>query len=183
MKAYSFLVTLSLAIVLVNAFSTEEHVKRFFRPEHRSLLPEVTSLQLQDEPALVPQNDESTKCLAHCEPQCERVKVPDFLQVTITPLCFNSGLTTLNLKSLRSILPMHTFLMPHLSTYYRAKVCCHLMPNLSWFFPYFTEIRKLPQIWRRTNQLRVSLNCCVPKETQVPMSVYVPVSVRLLPSM
>ncbi|KAL9962881.1 hypothetical protein ACROYT_G032031 [Oculina patagonica] len=80
MKAYSFLVTLSLAIVLVNAFSTEEHVKRFFRPEHRSLLPEVTSLQLQDEPALVPQNDESTKCLAHCEPQCERVKVPDFLQ-------------------------------------------------------------------------------------------------------
>ena len=84
MKAYSFLVTLSLAIVLVSAFNTEEHVRRFFRPEHRSLLPEVTSLQLQDEPALsVPQNDDSTKCLAHCEPQCERVNVPDFLKVKI----------------------------------------------------------------------------------------------------
>lgn len=88
MKTCSFLVTLSLAIVLVNAFRTEEHVKRFFRPEHRSLLPAITSLQLhQDEsvraPA-APQNDESTKCLAHCEPQCPRLDVPGFLEVNIT---------------------------------------------------------------------------------------------------
>ena len=81
MKMYSFLVTLSLAIVLANALSTEEHVRSFFRPEHRRLLPEVTSLQLQDEALAAPQNDDSTKCLAHCEPQCDRVDVPPYLQV------------------------------------------------------------------------------------------------------
>ena len=90
---YSFLVTLSLAIVLANALSTEEHVRSFFRPEHRDLLPEVTSLQLQDEPALkVPQNDDSTKCLAHCEPQCDNVKVPPYLTVNIhIRHCFTPG--------------------------------------------------------------------------------------------
>lgn len=87
MKACSYLVIISLAIVMVNAFNTEEHVKRFFRPEHRPLLPAVTSLQLEDEsigaPA-DPQNDESTKCLAKCEPKCEALQVPDFLTVNIT---------------------------------------------------------------------------------------------------
>ncbi|XP_078383831.1 uncharacterized protein LOC144666300 [Oculina patagonica] len=82
MKTCSFLVTFSLAIVLVNAFSTEEHVKRFFRPEHRALLPAITSLQLEDESirAPAPQNDESTKCLAPCEPTCNKLEVPDFLE-------------------------------------------------------------------------------------------------------
>ena len=90
MKAYSFLFTLSLAIVLVNSFSTEEHVKRFFRPEHRSLLPAVTSLQLADESLRAPaqQNDESTKCLAHCEPQCNKLDVPNFLTVNIISYFF-----------------------------------------------------------------------------------------------
>lgn len=87
MKTFGFLVTFSLAIVLVNAgFSTEEHVKRFFRPEHRALLPEVTDLELEDDSAdvvPVPQNDESTKCLSVCEPKCEKLEVPDYLTVNI----------------------------------------------------------------------------------------------------
>ena len=62
MKTRSCLVTLSLALAFVNAFTTEEHVKRFFRPDHRALLPETTSLEFRDEPALLTssQNDEST---------------------------------------------------------------------------------------------------------------------------
>ena len=87
MKAFGFLVTFSLAIVLANAFSTEEHVKRFFRPEHRALLPDATSLQLEDdsaEVAPVPQNDESTKCLSVCEPHCKELDVPYYLTVNIT---------------------------------------------------------------------------------------------------
>lgn len=87
MKTCSFLVTLSLAIVLVNGFNTEEHVKRFFRPEHRPLLPAITSLQLEDESNRVPAslNDDSTKCLAKCEPECKKLQVPDFLTVTDKP--------------------------------------------------------------------------------------------------
>jgi len=90
MKTCSFLVTLSLAIVLVNAFNTEEHVKRFFRPEHRPLLPAITSLQLEDESNRVPAslNDDSTKCLAKCEPECKKLQVPDFLTVNISLLPF-----------------------------------------------------------------------------------------------
>lgn len=97
MKFYIFLVTLSLAIFLVSAFSTEEHVKRFFRPEHRALLPETTSLQLRDELALIAQNDESTKCLAHCEQECENINVEDFLRVRVACqfFFFISGLTEL----------------------------------------------------------------------------------------
>ena len=86
MNTFGFLVTFSLAIVLANAFSTEEHVKRFFRPEHRALLPEITDLQLEDDSAAVapvPQNDESTKCLSVCEPKCEKLEVPYFLTVNI----------------------------------------------------------------------------------------------------
>ncbi|XP_020630100.1 uncharacterized protein LOC110067148 [Orbicella faveolata] len=83
MKTFGFLVTFSLAIVLANAFSTEEHVKRFFRPEHRALLPHATSLQLEDDSAaVVPvENDESTKCLSVCEPQCKVLEVPNYLTV------------------------------------------------------------------------------------------------------
>lgn len=91
MKTCSFLVTFSLAIVLVNAFSTEEHVKRFFRPEHRPLLPAITSLQLREDEsyrAPAPLNDDSTKCLAHCEPECKKLQVPDFLTVNIIVLLF-----------------------------------------------------------------------------------------------
>ena len=91
MRTCSFLVTFSLAIVLVNALSTEEHVKRFFRPEHRPLLPAINSLQLDDESnkAPAPLNDDSTKCLAHCEPDCEKLEVPDFLTVNISFLVFS----------------------------------------------------------------------------------------------
>ena len=88
MKTCSFLVTFSLAIVLVNAFSTEEHVKRFFRPEHRPLLPAITSLQLREDEsyrAPAPLNDDSTKCLAHCEPECKKLHTEknrkNFLQI------------------------------------------------------------------------------------------------------
>ena len=84
MKTCSCLLTLSLALAFVNAFSTEEHAKRFFRPEHRALLPETTSLEFRDEPALLTssQNDESTKCLAHCEPSCEKLDIPEYLRVS-----------------------------------------------------------------------------------------------------
>ena len=84
MKTCICLVTLSLVLAFVNAFSTEEHVKRFFCPEHRALLPETTSLEFRDEPALLTssQNDESTKCLAHCEPSCEKLDVPAYLTVS-----------------------------------------------------------------------------------------------------
>ena len=97
MRTCSFLVTFSLAIVLVNALSTEEYVKRFFRPEHRPLLPAIIGLQLDDEynKAPAPLNDDSTKCLAHCEPDCKKLEVPDFLTVNISflPLRFPSTQT------------------------------------------------------------------------------------------
>ena len=84
MKTCICLVTLSLVLPFLNAFSTEEHVKRFFRPEHRALLPETTSLEFRDEPALLTssQNDESTKCLAHCEPSCEKLDILAYLRVS-----------------------------------------------------------------------------------------------------
>ena len=90
MKTCTFLVTFSLSMVLVNAFSTEEHVRGLFRPEHRVYLPEATSLQLEDESAVVnvPQNDESTKCLSVCEPKCDKLDVPDYLTVNITSISF-----------------------------------------------------------------------------------------------
>lgn len=113
-KMYSFLVTLSLTIVFANALSTEEQVRSFFRPEHRDLLPEVTSLQLRDEPALkVPQNDDSTKCLAHCEPQCDNVKVPQYLTVNIH---IRYGFALLVLNSLLSSMRCNRA-APHLVNY------------------------------------------------------------------
>ena len=89
MKTCSFLVTFSLAMVLVTAFSTEEHVRQFFRPEHRVHLPETGSAlvgDLEDESAVanVPQNDDSTKCLSVCEPKCDKLDVPSYLAVNIT---------------------------------------------------------------------------------------------------
>lgn len=83
MKTYSFFVSFIFAIAMVNGFSTEEHVKRFFCPEHRALLPDLTSLQIEDENAVarVPQNNDSTRCLAHCEPDCKKLDVPEFLTV------------------------------------------------------------------------------------------------------
>lgn len=85
MKTFGFFVTFSLVIALANTFSTEEHVRRFFRPEHRALLPDANSLQLEDESAAVApvENDESTKCLSVCEPQCKQLDVPDYLTVNI----------------------------------------------------------------------------------------------------
>ena len=82
MKICSFLVAFSLTVVLANALSTQEHVKRFFRPEHRMYLPDTSTLQLEDESS-VPQNDESTKCLSVCEPTCQKLNVPEYLTVNI----------------------------------------------------------------------------------------------------
>ncbi|XP_068705155.1 uncharacterized protein [Montipora foliosa] len=80
MKSCSFLVIFSLSVSLVNAFSTEEHVKRFFRPEHRVYLPQTNPLmQLEDESVEVHQHDESTKCLSVCEPRCDKLDIPDYL--------------------------------------------------------------------------------------------------------
>ena len=97
MKTFGFLVTFALTIVLANTFSTEEHVKRFFRPEHRALLPDATSLQLEDDSAAVApvENDESTKCLSVCEPQCKELDVPDYLTVNITQISLLSALSAL----------------------------------------------------------------------------------------
>lgn len=90
MKTCSFFVSFTLAIAIVNGFSTEERVKRFFRPEHRALLPDLISFQIEDENSVarVPQNDDSTQCLAHCEPECQKLDVPDFL--TVRKFCFLS---------------------------------------------------------------------------------------------
>ena len=88
MKACSFFATFSLAIFMANALTTEEHVRTMFRPEHRVHLPERGMLNLQedDSSALVSklstqQGDESTKCLALCEPKCDKLNVPYYLQV------------------------------------------------------------------------------------------------------
>ena len=86
MKICGFIITFSLALVLVNALSTHEKVRRFFRPEHRMyLVPDATALQLEDESAVanVPQNDDSTKCLSVCEPKCDKLDVPGYLTVNI----------------------------------------------------------------------------------------------------
>lgn len=85
MKTFSFLVSLFLAMVMANAFNTEEHVKRFFRPEHRAYLPDSSLLQ-EDESAVVnvEQNDESKKCLSVCEPKCDKLDVPDYLTVNLS---------------------------------------------------------------------------------------------------
>ncbi|KAM7425922.1 hypothetical protein ABFA07_022453 [Porites harrisoni] len=87
MKACSFFATFSLAIFMANALTTEEHVRTMFRPEHRVHLPEPGMLNLQedDSSALVSklstqQGDESTKCLALCEPKCDKLNVPYYLQ-------------------------------------------------------------------------------------------------------
>lgn len=127
---YSFLVTLSLAIVFANALSTEEHVRSFFRPEHRDLLPEVKSLQLQDEPALkVPQHDDSTKCLAQCEPQCGNVKVEPYLTVNIHIWhCFTSGPKFVILK----VRPSPHLRMNHDMQIRHAKT--RRWTNISFFF-------------------------------------------------
>lgn len=80
-KTYGFFVSFIFTIAMANGFSTEEHVKRFFCPEHRALLPDLTSLQIEDKNAgaRVPQNDDSTRCLAHCEPDCKKLDAPEFL--------------------------------------------------------------------------------------------------------
>ena len=93
MKTCSFLIVLFLAMVSVNARRfrhTEEHVKRFFRPEHRQYLPDTTMLQLQVEDGREVekiqrvQEDDSKKCLPVCESECDEVKVPEYLLVSIT---------------------------------------------------------------------------------------------------
>ena len=121
MRTCSFLLTFSLAVVLVNALSTKEHVKRFFRPEHRPLLPAIIGLQLDDESkkAPAPLNDDSTKCLAHCEPDCKKLQVPYFLTVNTSFLLFLYffhtnvfNLTAIELKLFNFALFLS---MPHLS--------------------------------------------------------------------
>lgn len=75
-----------LAIALVNCMTTEEHVRHFFRPEHRAYLAKTTSLTLEDDSVAAenaPQNDESKKCLSDCEPTCDKLNVPDYLTVNI----------------------------------------------------------------------------------------------------
>jgi len=92
MKTYSFLIVLFLAMVSVNArrfLHTKEHVKRFFRPEHRQYLSDTTMLQLQDEDEKEVkkiqqvQEDDSTKCLPVCESECDDVEVPGYLLVSV----------------------------------------------------------------------------------------------------
>lgn len=81
MKTYSFLVSFIFATAMANGFSTEEHIKRFFCSEHRALLPDLTSLKIEDQNAgaRVPQNNDSTRCLPHSEPDCKKLDAPEFL--------------------------------------------------------------------------------------------------------
>ena len=89
-------VILFLVMVSVNAgmLNIEEHVKRFFRAEHRKYLPETTMTGLQeDENALenVVQRDESTKCMSVCEEKCDaELKIPGYLLVNMTLKCLIS---------------------------------------------------------------------------------------------
>ena len=74
---------------MVKAEVDHSQVRRFFRPQHRHLLVDDETMALtgsEDELAPeVPQiaHDDSTKCIANCEPTCGKLDVPGFLAVNI----------------------------------------------------------------------------------------------------
>ena len=81
MKSCSFILTVPLAIAVVNSITSEEYVRRFFQPGHRKFLGGTTSLGLVQDSVPV-EHDESTKCLSVCEQECDKLNVPEYLTVS-----------------------------------------------------------------------------------------------------
>ena len=81
MKSCSFILTVPLAIAVVNSITSEEYVRRFFQPGHRKFLGGTTSFGFVQD--FVPvEHDESTKCLSICEQECDKLDVPEYLTVS-----------------------------------------------------------------------------------------------------
>lgn len=81
MKSCSFILTVPLAIVVVNSITSEEYVRRFFQPGHRKFLGGTTSFGFAQDSVPV-EHDESTKCLSICEQECNKLNVPEYLTVS-----------------------------------------------------------------------------------------------------
>lgn len=81
MKSCSFILTVPLAIAVVNSITSEEYVRRFFQPGHRKVLGGTTSFGLVQDSVAV-EHDESTKCLSICEQECDKLNVPEYLTVS-----------------------------------------------------------------------------------------------------
>jgi len=80
MKSYSFILTVPLAIAVVNSITSEDYARRFFQPGHRKFLGDTTSFGFAQDSAPV-EHDESTKCLSICEQECDKLDVPEYLTV------------------------------------------------------------------------------------------------------
>lgn len=81
MKSCSFILTVPLAIAVVNSITSEEYVRRFFQPGHRKFLSGTTSFGFVQDSVPV-EHDESTKCLSICEQECDKLNVPEYLTVS-----------------------------------------------------------------------------------------------------
>ena len=81
MKSCSFILTVPLAIAVVNSITSEEYVRRFFQPGHRKFLGATTSFGFVQDSVPV-EHDESTKCLSICEQECDKLDVPEYLTVS-----------------------------------------------------------------------------------------------------
>lgn len=81
MKSCSFILTVPLAIAVVNSITSEEYVRRFFQPGHRKFLGGTTSFGFAQDSVPV-EHDESTKCLSICEQECDKLDVPEYLTVS-----------------------------------------------------------------------------------------------------
>ena len=81
MKSCSFILTVPLAIAVVNSIISEEYVRRFFQPGHRKFLSGKTSFGFAQDSVPV-EHDESTKCLSICEQECDKLDVPEYLTVS-----------------------------------------------------------------------------------------------------
>ena len=181
-----------------------------FRPEHRVHLPEPGMLNLQedDSSALVSnlntQGDESTKCLALCEPKCDKLNVPYYLQVMSVLLKWFLSLKN-RLKarvnsfqvsayiSLSHELPSRltkNILAPKIQknrkftttwNWMHLKSVFNIKPSLTLISVFFTEKRKLLPIWASAYKLRVGVYSCFLLQAQMQVAVFVPL--RLLPSL
>ena len=81
MKSCSFILTVPLAIAVVNSITSKEYFRRFFQPGHRKFLGGTTSFGFAQDSVPV-EHDESTKCLSICEQECDKLNVPEYLTVS-----------------------------------------------------------------------------------------------------
>lgn len=81
MKSCSFILTVQLAIAVVNSIPSEEYVRQFFQFGHRKFLGGTTSFGFAQDSVPV-EHDESTKCLSICEQECDKLDVPEYLTVS-----------------------------------------------------------------------------------------------------